>query len=59
MQKLMMEPIPVPFDYIFLTNTKSKSKVKVQVQTDDWVFIKIGFSNHPQPATKPAPPGKL
>ena len=28
-----------------LTNPKSKSKV--QVQTDNWVFIKIGFSNHP------------
>ena len=32
---------------IFLTNPKSKSKVQVQVQTDEWVFIKIRFSNHP------------
>ena len=31
----------------FLTNPKSKSKVQVQVQADDWVFIKIRFSNHP------------
>ena len=30
-----------------MTNPKSKSKVQVQVQTDDWVFIKIRFSNHP------------
>ena len=48
-----------------LTNPKSKSKVQVQVQTDDWVFIKIGFSNHPpQPASHPHPqpashPGKF
>ena len=38
-----------------LTNPKSKSKV--QVQTDDWVFIKIRFSNHP--ASHPQPPGKV
>ena len=31
-----------------LTNPKSKSKVQVQVRADDWVFIKIRFSNHPQ-----------
>ena len=39
---------------ILLTNPKSKSKVQVQVQTDDWVFIKIRFSNHPatQPPTR-------
>ena len=30
-----------------LTNPKSKSKVQVQVRADDWVFIKIRFSNHP------------
>ena len=38
----------------FLTNPKSKSKVQVQVKTDDWVFIKIRFSNRPasQPATR-------
>ena len=37
---------------IKLTNPKSKSKVQVQVWADDWVFIKIRFSNHPpdQPA---------
>ena len=29
-----------------LTNPKSKSKVQVQVWADDWVFIKIRFSNH-------------
>ena len=42
-----------------LTNPKSKSEVQVQVWADDWVFIKIRFSN--QPATHPAshPPGKV
>ena len=38
---------------IILTNPKLKSKVQVQVQTDDWVLIKIGFSNHPPPASYP------
>ena len=39
-----------------LTNPKSKSKVQVQVWADDWVFIKIRFSNQPpgHPATQPA-----
>ena len=41
--------------FVMLTNFKLKSKVQVQVQTDDWVFIKIGFSNHPPQAT----PGKF
>ena len=38
------------------TLTNSKSKVQVQVWADDWVFIKIRFSNHPasQPASHPA-----
>ena len=35
---------------VLLTNPKLKYKVKVKV--DDWVFIKITFSNHP--ATHPA-----
>ena len=30
-----------------LANPKLKSKVQVEVQADDWVLIKIGFSNHP------------
>jgi len=35
-------------------NLKSKSKAQVQVWADDWVFIRIGFSNQPlsQPAGK-------
>ena len=33
------------FVTVVLTNPKLKSKV--QVQTDDWIYIKIGFSNHP------------
>ena len=47
----------------FLTNPKSKSKVKVRA--DDWVFIKIRFSNHPashlatQPPPASHPPGKV
>ena len=36
-----------------MTNPKSKSEVQVEV--DDWVFIKITFSNHPPPP----PPGKV
>ena len=36
---------------MFMTNPKSK--YKVQVKFDDWVFIKIVFSNHPiQPPPK-------
>ena len=40
--------------FVMLTNLKLKSKVQVQVQTDNWVFIKIGFSNHPASQPHPA-----
>ena len=42
-----------------LTNPKSKSKVQVQVLADDWVFIKIRFSNHPVTQPPDQPPGKV
>ena len=44
-------PKKVTGNCLQLTNPKSKSKVQVQVWADDWVFIKIRFSN--QPATHP------
>ena len=43
-----------PLFHIPLTNPKSK--FIVQDQTDDCVFIKIGFSNHP---SRPATPGEF
>ena len=39
-------------NFRILTNPNSKSKVKVEVWADDWVFIKIRFSN--QSPTQPA-----
>ena len=44
------------FSILILTNHKSKSKV--QVQADDWVFIKIKFSNW-SPGRQPSQPGKF
>ena len=41
---------------LFLTNPKSKSKVQVQVWADDWVFIKIKFSNQPPSPFLPSSP---
>ena len=46
------------FFVMFVTkvdNTVDKPKVQVQFKTDDWVFINIGFSNHPASQ----PPGKV
>ena len=38
---------PVLFWQTLSRSPQSKSKVQVQVWADDWVFIKIRFSNHP------------
>ena len=39
--------LSMPCEIVLLTNPKSKSTVQVKVHTDDWVFIKVRFSNHP------------
>ena len=49
---------PVLFWQTLSRSPQSKSKVQVQVWADDWVFIKIRFSNQP-PSRPPSHPGKF